>query len=306
MTSLQYRDDQTAGTLTIAHGDIPIAEYHYAPSTPDGEAPKPFFHPLRALNGTCATAFRPADHRWHKGLAMTWSEISGQNFWGGPTFDKAAPGNGYVWRQNIGRQRHEAFDRLEGDGTEFTVDQRLSWITADAEKWISEQRSIRFFGVDRTRGIWALDLNTAMTNVSGRTLEFGSPTTLGRPDAGYTGLFWRGPRSWTGEPFAAADSESLGDDAMGRATEWLAVGGESDEVDGSATILMYEARADHGAGSRWFARSTPIPALAPSPAFSETFSLAADDTLGLEHRVLIMSDRREYTDLAAIAEDYRR
>ena len=37
-----------------------------------------------------------------------------------------------------------------------------------------------------------------MRNVSGRAIPLGSPTTRGRENAGYGGLFWRGPRSFTG------------------------------------------------------------------------------------------------------------
>ncbi|GAB3564012.1 DUF6807 domain-containing protein [Spelaeicoccus albus] len=308
-TALAVRNDKESGKLDITCGDVRIAEYHYAPDSPAAEAPKPFFHPLRALDGTCATAFRPADHRWHKGLAMTWSEVSGENFWGGPTFDASAQkggNNGYVWKDNIGSQQHDGFDRLDGDPAEIAIDERLSWITAAGAKWLTERRSIRVSGADADRGVWALDLDTELTNVSGSSLEFGSPTTLGRPAAGYTGLFWRGPRSWVGERFAAPDRSTLGDEAMGTTSDWLALAGESDEVDGTATVLMYAADSDRGPGSRWFARSTPIPAMAPSPAFDETFDLPAADTLRLRHRMLLISGRRDAAELSVIAEANRR
>ncbi|WP_345495963.1 DUF6807 family protein [Streptomyces flavovirens] len=32
------------------------------------------------------TDYRPHDHRWHKGLRMTASHLSGQNLWGGNTY----------------------------------------------------------------------------------------------------------------------------------------------------------------------------------------------------------------------------
>ncbi len=47
--------------------------------------------------------------------------------------------------------------------------------------------------VDPADGSWALTWSTAVTNRRAEPLRFGSPTTHGRPDAGYTGLFWRGP-----------------------------------------------------------------------------------------------------------------
>ncbi len=57
------------------------------------EAPKPYLHPLRTLAGDIATDYRPNDHRWHKGLQMTASHLSGSNLWGGNTY---VHGEGYL------------------------------------------------------------------------------------------------------------------------------------------------------------------------------------------------------------------
>src|SRR5438876_12112493 len=96
----------TGSALVITYGDTEVATYVYRPHAPATEAPKPYLHPLRTLTGGPVTNYRPHDHRWHKGLQFTWSHVSGQNFWGGPTFEADAPGNGYVWRDNLGRIEH--------------------------------------------------------------------------------------------------------------------------------------------------------------------------------------------------------
>ena len=60
----------------------------------------------------------------------------------------------------------------------------------------------------RNAGYWALDFTTSLRNVRGETLHIGSPTTEGRPLAGYGGLFWRGPRSLdNGEVITATGHE---------------------------------------------------------------------------------------------------
>ena len=51
---------------------------------------------------------------------------------------------------------------------------------------------------------WTLGFATTFTNVTESVLVLGSPTTEGRPNAGYGGLFWRGPRSFTGGAGARA------------------------------------------------------------------------------------------------------
>ena len=61
---------------------------------------------------------------------------------------------------------------------------------------------------------WVLAFETTLTNVSGADIVFGSPTTEGRPNAGYGGLFWRGPRSFTGGTVVTADGTG-GDELMG-------------------------------------------------------------------------------------------
>ena len=64
-------------------------------------------------------------------------------------------------------------------------------ITQAGEEWIAEERTISVFDVDVTAGSWALEYGMALTNISGEALHIGSPTTAGRPNAGYGGLFWR-------------------------------------------------------------------------------------------------------------------
>lgn len=94
------------GTELIHEVDgVEILHYVYRPEMPVSESPKPYFHPLRTLAGDVVTSYRPHDHRWHKGLQMTASHLSGQNFWGGGTYthDEGA----YLQRDNNGTIRHE-------------------------------------------------------------------------------------------------------------------------------------------------------------------------------------------------------
>ena len=84
MPDLTLRLDEA--DLTVTFAGVDIARYAFAPGGVPSEGPKPFLHPERALDGSPLTADRPWDHRWHKGLQMTWTHVSGQNFWGGNTY----------------------------------------------------------------------------------------------------------------------------------------------------------------------------------------------------------------------------
>jgi hypothetical protein len=298
----RIRDNQQHTQLSVTLADVGIATYVYRPDTPRRESPKPYLYPLRTVSGAPLGVFRPWDHRWHKGLQMTWSHVSGQNFWGGPSFEAGAAGHGYVWRENNGSQMHRRFDRLDADDTAVTVTERLEWLASTAEAWLAESRTLRFHGADLARGIWALDFDTALTNTYTETLELGSPTTHGRPNAGYTGLFWRGPRAFTGAPIIADGAE--GDQVMGSGGAWAAISGEHDEIDGGATVLAYAGTSSADVPVKWFSRSDPFACLNPSPAFDSEIKLAPGQTLRLRHRFVFIDQVTDRRGLEPIAREF--
>ena len=268
-------------SVGIAAGDVEIARYEYAPEVPAFEGPKPYLHPVRTLSGALVTGYRPNDHRWHKGIQMTWTDVSGHNFWGGNTY---VHGTGYVPLDNVGWIRHDGFGVIDLTADDLTLDESLSWITSTGESWIAERRRLRVHGVDVERGTWVLDVVAELSNVRGEDLQLGSPTTNGRHNAGYTGFFWRGPRAFTGGGIHTADGG--GPESMGTSSPWLAYTGEHDDVDGGATLLVLAGTSSHGPLT-WFVRNDPFAAVNPSPAFHEVITLPPRDTLRLHHRVVV-------------------
>ncbi len=287
--------------VLVAVGGVEIADYVYVPSTPPQEARKPYIHPLRTLGGALVSAFRPWDHRWHKGFQMTWSHVGDQNFWGGKTFSVE---KGYEWRDNVGSMRHEGFDAFEVGEAELRFVERLTWVTRAGESWMEESRTIRVHGIDVARGTWTLDFATELRNVRGAPIELGSPTTHGRENAGYTGWFWRGPRSWTGGEILAAGGKG-GEQMMGDTAEWLAIVGNHDEVDGAATMLVFAGTSSAAVPIRWFVRSEPFAAINPSPAFAEEIVLAPGESLALAHRVVVADGAWSRAELDALARERR-
>ncbi|MCG5221034.1 DUF6807 domain-containing protein [Streptosporangium soli] len=291
---LSVRDEDKS--LIITAGDVDIAQYVYHPDAPDAESPKPYVHPIRSLTGAPMSVYRPWDHRWHKGLQMTWAHLSGQNFWGGPTYSVE---RGYHMEDNLGHMNHIDFTALSSDEERVTVEESLHWVSAQGEHWITEQRHQVFHGVDAERGIWALDFTTRLRNVRGATLDFGSPTTHGRPMAGYAGYFWRGPRSWTGGTIIGAGGQG-GEEMMGTEAPWLAMVGKHDEIDGGGTVLAIAGRSSASVPIKWFVRREAFAVISPSPSFDEEIALADGDTLELAHRYVFidhMCDRAELDEL---------
>ncbi len=294
--ALEFWTDAVTATVD----DDEIGTYVFAPDAVASESPKPYWHPLRTLDGGLVTGYRPWDHRWHKGLQLTWTHLSGQNFWGGPTY---VHGEGYVMRDNAGRMRHDSFHDVRDRGDEVGFTEALTWIASTGEEWVAEERTHRLHGLDPARGLWVMDFATTIRNIRGADLEFGSPTTQGRERAGYTGLFLRMPRAWTGGRVLSPLGAGGADELMGRQAPWAAFSGQHDDVDGGATVLVYAGTTSGPRPIEWFVRSEHFPVLAPSPAFHEAFTLADGEELRLTHRHVFLDRIWDEAELAALAEE---
>ncbi|MFF9569583.1 PmoA family protein [Streptomyces sp. NPDC014685] len=295
-------------TVTEERHGIELISYVYRPEAA-WESPKPYVHPLRTLTDNVVSDYRPNDHRWHKGLQMTASHLSGQNLWGGNTY---VHGQDYQpLPELVGSMAHLGFDEVAAEEGRAVITERLSWRHHDGTHWADELRRIELHDVEHdvergggheaghhagpagpgAGGSWTLTWSSAVTNRRSEPLRFGSPTTHGREAAGYTGLFWRGPRAFRGGRIIGPDGEGPG--LMGTQAPWLAYSGEHDGADGHATLIFRHApENDHsGAGgthpAHWFVRNEPFAAVAPSFAFHEELELAPGDTLARRYRITV-------------------
>ncbi|CAL9366939.1 hypothetical protein SUDANB108_00780 [Streptomyces sp. enrichment culture] len=275
--------------VTAANG-TEILRYVYRPDPDPFEARKPYAHPVRTLSGRTVTGYRPNDHRWHKGLQMTASHLSGQNFWGGNCY---VHGEGYRrLPERVGSMRHDGFPEFTAEDDRFTLAEDLTWIEHGGEEWAREARGLTVHSVDEEAGAWALDWSIRLTNTRSAPLAFGSPTTAGREMAGYTGLQWRGPRDFTGGTVFAPDTGAGADELMGSQGPWLAFTAEHDDVDGHSTLVFAHApenldRASAIHESHWFVRSEPFPTVAFSWAFFEEFELPPGETFAYRYRLVV-------------------
>lgn len=270
---MELIDDGAA--LLAVHDGVELCRYVYRPPEPGIESPRPYFHPIRTLTGDVVSIYRPHDHVWHKGLAWSLPNVGPQNFWGGPTFVRD---KGYVQLDNNGTQAHRT---LTTDGG--TITQELDWLTSDGARWFHEVRELRLSVVD---GGWVLAFATAMTNTSGAVIPLGSPTTSGRPNAGYGGLMWRGPRSFTdGEVLLPTGAG--GDELMGCRSPWLAYRGRHDGHGRTSTLVFVDAPDNPGHPVMWFVRATPFACVCPAPFFAAEVPVAAGETLRLAYAVAV-------------------
>ena len=291
--------------VTLSFDGQELFRYVYWPDMPQNESPKPYFHPVYTLAGNEVTCYRPHDHIWHKGIQMTMANLSGQNFWGGNSY---VHGQGYVQLPNNGGMFHDGWEEMTCDDQSASFVEKLTWITEAGEAWVDEKRRIDVSVPDPSLGIWTLDMAFELTNVRGEALLFGSPTTEGRPDAGYGGLFWRGPRSFLDGDILASDDQA-GPEVMGRPASWLAYIGKHDGVSAgdsdSSTLIFVDHPDNLRYPNKWFVRETPFACASFAFMFDEEHELPPGETLNLCYRIVIADGGRERQEIQALAEAWQ-
>jgi Methane oxygenase PmoA len=275
-------------SVTVSAPGAELFTYVYRPDTAQRESPKPYLHPIRTLAGDPVSLFRPHDHVWHKGIAWSLPHVGEHNFWGGPTY---AHGRSYVQRDNNGSAIHRRILDLARD----RLVHELDWFSQAGAPVLTERRALTFGLVDDAS--WVLTFGTTLTNVSGATLAFGSPTTKGRENAGYGGLFWRGPRSFTGGVIRSPSAEG-GDELRGERAEWFAFRGVHDGSGRRSTVLMVDDPGNPHHPPRWFARSEQFACLNPAPFFSEELDLPDRETIDFRYAVVVATGEPDAAMLA--------
>ncbi|WP_247826853.1 DUF6807 family protein [Arthrobacter antioxidans] len=261
-----------------------VGMLHEGRDEPALHAPRPFLHPVLTPGGRTVSDCAPADHPWHRGLGIAVSavDVPGQedpvNLWGGPTYSGA---RGYVQLPNNGSQRVLA--RRYADDA---VVQRIGWCAADGSGFLEEERAwsadtLRMGGVEWSR----TTVRSTWVNVSGGPLAFGSPTTAGRPNAGYGGFFLRLAPFFDGGRIIAPSAGGAGpvgeDDVMGTTHAWLGL------QSADASVLMIPSADNPGGPSPWFVRSSGTPMLCAAPFFHEEMHLDRDAVLRWEWSMLV-------------------
>jgi hypothetical protein len=288
-------------SLDLSYDDQPLFRYVYQPDMPENESRKPYFHPVHTLGGNEVTCYRPHDHVWHKGIQLTMAHLSGQNFWGGNSY---VHGEGYVQLPNNGGMYHDGWDVMTCDDQVASFCERLTWRTQAGEEWMGEVRRIDVTVPDPNSGVWFLDMAFELTNIRGEALVFGSPTTEGRPMAGYGGLFWRGPRSFRDGSILASDDQA-GPDVMGKPASWLAYTGKHDGTGDSSTLIFVDHPDNLRHPNKWFVRDTPFACASFAFMFDEEYILPPGETLSLRYRIAIADDERKRSEIEALADAWQ-
>lgn len=260
----------------------------HAPDRHDQQgSPRPWVHPIATPQGVVATADRPDDHPWHRGLSLAVSNLTTpdglvHNFWGGPTFT----GSDYEQIDNNGAQL--VLERRVDRGHSREV---LDWRTADGRSLVSEEREIT---VSTLPTGMRLEWSSVLTASPSEPLRFGSPTTAGRPAAGYGGLFLRAAPELLGAEVLLDGVLTPPDEAMGATAHWAAVRTPS------ITVAMADDNANPVTTSPWFVRVEPVVMLCAAPFFHSEWLLAAGESATWRWTVLVIDGAPSADELDAM------
>jgi len=280
--------------IVVSDGDVELFRYVYVPDNPQLESPRPYIFPLRTRSGHDVGLYRPHDHVWHKGLSWSLPVVNSENFWGGPTYVRDT---GYVQLDNNGTQAHRRFTELSRSGDRVVIEHELNWTAQSGLPLFAETR--RLTARVTAESTWILTFGTTLENVSGEQIAIGSPTTKGRDNAGYGGLFWRGVRSFTDGSLVTHDAVGTGSDLRGQRHEWMAFEGKHDHVDASSLVLMLDHAQNPHHPPQWFARSEEFAALNPAPFFSEEVVIPAGESATFRYGVgIVDGDKGDAAELA--------
>jgi hypothetical protein len=176
------------------------------------------------------------------------------------------------------------------DGVE--IEEQLQWMSAAGDPVFTERRRISAT-VAPDRGSWTLVVDIVMRNVSGADIPLGSPSTEGRANAGYGGLFWRGPAGMQhGEVVTAAGVG--GEEAMGSRGDWMAYSA----ADATVAIVDHTGNPRHP--TPWFVRTEEYAGLCPAPFFDETLVVAAGEKVRFRYSVVVADGPSDHARASAL------
>jgi hypothetical protein len=261
--------------------------------------PKPFFHPLRTVDGHDLTWLRPDDHPWHLGLWFSWKSINGKNYWESDRTTGKSEGVTEVTEAKVTKNADVSAD----------VKLRLSYHLPDGPEVLGEVRTVRISPPDAD-GAYRIDFQHVFTAASGKVvLDRTPPQSAGGPRwGGYAGLSLRSAATMTDR--VALDSNGFTNTGpimgSGKTANWMDLSGTVDEASkGKAGVTLIEHPASFRHPTPWYIYfDGKFGAIKSAPIYAEPITLEAGKSFTLRYRVLIHPGMGETATLATEYQEF--
>jgi hypothetical protein len=264
-----------AASIDVTMDGKPFTTYHFDEKD-DPQFARPYFFPVLAADGTPLTLDQgrapERNHNHHRSLYVAHFDVNGVDHWFLRLKDKQP------------RQRHLAFDKLEGD----TIVQRLAWESADRKSDVlNETRTLRFLVLeDGARGI---DLTVALEPVGSQPVVLGDTE-----EAGFCSLRVAKAMSDTGT-ITNAEGKTGEKNTWGKPAKWCDISGKIDGKPYGVAVLDHPSNPRHP--TRWHVRQYGLMCANPfgvhhfdlnnTPKGAGAMTLAPDKTTTFRYRVIL-------------------
>jgi len=276
----QFSVDPGTQAATMKVGGKVCWSFH-----PTSEEGKPYFHPL-AIPGTddVLTDFRPADHKWHLGLWLSWKLINGVNFW---EPDKDA------------ERKVLSHTETCGDDKVFESKATLSYI-AKGQETVREERVTRV--VTQENGDYTIAWDATFTAVGGdvkfETAKAGQDANGIWTSGGYAGLMWRFAPNPPGT-YSFVDTEGRTDvRTCGHPSAWIEAN-VTMPSGAKAKVRMTDHPENPRYPNTWFSRHQPTAhknqgynLIGTGLVFHEAMTIKAGEKMRLRYTVSVESAHR--------------
>jgi len=278
-------------TLSLRAGEQTVFTLHFA-----ADGGHPYVHPLALPGGPVMSDLAPADHRWHRGLWLSWKFLNGVNYWEYPNKQATQPdGKTAV----VGKPEIRITD--EAATVVLHLESSKEQVVMTEERTIAAHRP-------RADGSYTLDWTSKFT--AGKqdvVLDRTPPKEFSW--GGYGGLGFRAAA--TMRDFQASNSAGQVGKAQAHAqpAKWLdysGVFGNKDEPATAAGMAIFDHPANRRHPTRWYVSDTKrLPYFGTAPLYEEPLTLKAGESLTLKYRVFVhpgLGDKavldKEYAEFA--------
>lgn len=265
-------------SLMLAMDDEVVWQLNY-----DKEEDKPYFYPLRTLDGIGLALQRPADHPWHRGLWFSWKTVNEINYWEEDIETGLSPGRTLIKR--VETDLNEDYSATIEFDIEYTPDGEQALMV--------EHRGITISSPDK-RGNYRIDWELQFSAQEDVVLDREVPLKHGGVEwGGYAGLGFRAnDTALDSIEFTDSHGWSREKSLTGYrdAANWMGLSGK-DKNDRSkeAGLAIFDHPSNPRHPTTWYVwyEEGEHAFFMPAFLYDEPYELSAGESFTLRYRVLV-------------------
>ncbi len=275
--ALSWQEDDHSLSL-LNEGDV-VWRLNY-----DKSEDKPYFYPLRTLDGTNLALQRPDDHPWHRGLWFSWKKINALNYW------EEDPETGL----SAGRTKIEKVEMQLNEDFSAEISFELAYRPDDGDPIMLEHRVLTISKPDE-HGNYRIDwIHQFSAQEGDLLLDREVPLKHGGVSwGGYAGLSYRAnDTDLTSIRYLDSNnwkrSESL--TGYGEDANWMDLSGMvTNTSEEGAGLAIFDHPSNPRHPSPWYVwfEKGEHAFFMPAFLFNEAYNLKGGETFSLRYRVLV-------------------